>query len=344
MNRRLHRFFLAGLLLQTAAWASEEPRPFEWTGIERIVAIGDVHGSYDKLLQLLQGTDLVDSALAWTGGETHVVFLGDLTDRGPLERPVLDLVRRLEDDAAAAGGRLHVLLGNHEVLNIVGDLRYVEGQGFSDFADDEQAADRSAALTRFRSAALNVGMSSGKIQAAFGERHPAGFFGRLRAFSPEGAYGEWLLEKPAVIKINGYVFLHGGLTDAVAGLGLEAINGGVHQSVREFLANRELVADGEILTYEEAREAAEVLARNKSVRRRTPEKVAAADAILDHYDGLAFSPGGPLWYRGNSVENEQVERASLERVLDSLDARGVVVAHTPTGTGRINSRFNGRVL
>jgi hypothetical protein len=345
MNRTVLAALVTSLLVSTAAvQAAEEHGPFEWSGVERLVAIGDVHGSYDKLLPLLQGTGLIDDDLAWSGGEAHVVFLGDLTDRGPLERPVLDLVRRLEVEAEAVGGRLHVLLGNHEVLNMVGDLRYVEGQGYSDFTAEEQASDRNEALTRFRNEALKVGMPSGKIQSAFRERHPPGFFGRLRAFSAEGEYGQWLLEKPAVVKINGYLFLHGGLTDTVAALGLDGINQGVRQSVREFLANRDLISGGRTLTYEEARQIAEPMARNKGVRKKTPEKADAAAAILDHYEGLAFSPGGPLWYRGNSVENEQVERAILERVLESLDAEGVVVAHTPTGTGRINSRFNGQVI
>jgi hypothetical protein len=345
MKRSLSSVLLA-LLLSTAvvAHAAEQQGPFEWSGVERLVAIGDVHGSYDKLLPLLQGTGLIDADLAWSGGKAHVVFLGDLTDRGPLERPVLDLLRRLESEAAQGGGGLHVLLGNHEVLNIVGDLRYVEGQGYSDFLSEESAADRNAALTRFRNEALKVGMPSGKIQSAFRERHPPGFFGRLRAFSAEGEDGSWLLEKPAVVKINGYLFLHGGLTDEVAALGLEGINRGVQQNVRDFLANRDLISGGKPLTYEEARQVAEPMANNKGVRRKTPEKADAAAAILDHYEGLAFSPGGPLWYRGNSVENEQVERASLERVLEALDAQGVFVAHTPTGTGRINSRFNGQVI
>ena len=249
MRSPIWSVLLFGLLLQPGALrAAEQVGPFEWSGVERLVVIGDVHGSYEKLLPLLRGTGLVDEQLAWVGGTSHVAFLGDLIDRGPLERPVLDLLRRLEDEATAAGGQIHVLLGNHEVLNLVGDLRFVEGQGFSDFIDEEDAGDRSAASARFRSMALDAGMASAKMQAAFYERHPPGFFGRLRAFAPEGEYGRWLLEKPTVVKINGFVFLHGGLTDEVAVLGLDGINQAVTQSVLEFLANREAVADGELLT------------------------------------------------------------------------------------------------
>jgi hypothetical protein len=332
------------LLRASPSAASEQVGPYEWTGVERLVVIGDVHGSYDKLLPLLKGTNLVDDDLIWIGRESHLLFLGDLIDRGPLEKMVLDLVSRLEGEAKAAGGGIHIVLGNHEVLNIIGDLRFVKGRGFSDFADLEQAADRRAALGRFRGAPYNVGMSSGEVAAAFNETHPEGYFGRLRAFAPDGIYGKWLMEKPAVVKLNGYLFLHGGLTDDVAGLGLDAINETVHENIRDYIANRELLADGKLFNYNEARDAAEALAGNRAAQRRDPARAAAAAAIVDHFDGLAFSPGGPLWYRGNSVENEQVERASLERVLVLLDARGLMVAHTPTSTGRISSRFGGRVI
>ena len=244
--------------------AAEQLGPFEWTGVERLVAIGDVHGSYEKLLVLLEGTGLVDSDLAWVGSESHVVFLGDLIDRGERDREVLDLLRRLESEAEAVGGRVHLLLGNHEALNIAGDLRFVEGQGFSDFIAEEPGGDRSAALSRFRSAALEVGMPSAKIQPAFYEDHPEGFFGRLHAFSPDGDYGGWLLEKPAVIKINGYVFLHGGLDDSVATLGLGGINRGVRESLILFNDHRRVVGEGRLLTYRETRDNAEKMVRSRS--------------------------------------------------------------------------------
>lgn len=323
--------------------AAEQVGPYEWQNVERLVVFGDVHGSYDKLVTLLQRTETIDADLAWSGGEAHVVFCGDLVDRGPNERPVLDLIRRLETEAEAAGGRIHVLIGNHEVLNIVGDLRYIEGNGFSDFAAEETAADRKAGFEAFRADAAKAGVTGRQVNEAFEQRFPAGHFARLRAFDVDGEYGAWLMSKPAVVKINGYVFLHGGLTDEVAALGLDGINEAVKESVQRFAAARKTVADGALLTYRETIAAAETLAANKAAQRRSPEKVDAAGVVLAHYDGMAFAPGGPLWYRGNSVENERVERASLDRVLDSLGAEGVVVGHTPTGTGQVTSRFNGKI-
>src|SRR6185295_8738687 len=97
--------------------------PCEWTGIERVVAIGDVHGAYNRFVEILKVAGVLDAATHWAGGSTHVVQLGDILDRGDDSRKVLDLVRRLEKEAQAARGQLHLLLGNHEAARMLGDLR-----------------------------------------------------------------------------------------------------------------------------------------------------------------------------------------------------------------------------
>jgi len=96
--------------------AAEHPSEWEWSGVRRVVAVGDVHGSHYRLVMLLRGAGLVDAKLAWSGGVDHLVLCGDLLDRGPQERPLMDLVRRLQSQAEAAGGHVHVLLGNHEAM------------------------------------------------------------------------------------------------------------------------------------------------------------------------------------------------------------------------------------
>src|SRR4029453_4250905 len=87
---------------------------------ELIFAVGDVHGAYDRFLAILRGAGLVDGRARWTGGRTILVQTGDVLDRGPASRRVLDLLRQLERDAARAGGQVHALIGNHEVMRIVG--------------------------------------------------------------------------------------------------------------------------------------------------------------------------------------------------------------------------------
>ena len=213
-----------------------ESSPYEWTDVSRIVAIGDVHGSYDKMLELLRGTDLVDEELSWVGGETHLVFVGDLVDRGPDDRPVLDLVKHLQQEAAAAGGQVHVLLGNHEVMNLSGDLRYVSAKGFQDFLPEENRKDRNRALQRFRNI-HGPGLPMSTILPAFDEEFPPGYFGRRSAFWHDGKYGAWLLQQPAVIRINGIVFLHGGLTEQVASLGRNRSTASIAKFTRTSVAS-----------------------------------------------------------------------------------------------------------
>ena len=78
---------------------------WEWDGVGRLVAIGDVHGRHDQLAAILQAAGLADDLLRWTGGKDHLVLCGDLIDRGPDDRAILDLVRRLQKQAESAHPR-----------------------------------------------------------------------------------------------------------------------------------------------------------------------------------------------------------------------------------------------
>jgi hypothetical protein len=133
---------------------------------------------------------------------------------------------------------------------------------------------------------------------------PLGFIERTHEFSDEGRYGKWLRERPSIVKVNGVVFVHGGLTPEVAALGCRAVNDAVR---------REITDDIE----------------------KTRQEPAAT---------LAAGENGPLWYRGFWKEDEAALLPSVERVLESLAARAIVVGHTVTVTGRIQSRFGGRVF
>jgi len=312
-----------------------EAAPWEWEGVSRVVAIGDVHGAHDKLVSLLTAMELVDEDLAWSGGDTHLVFCGDLIDRGPRERPVMDLVRRLESEAEKAGGRVHVVLGNHEVMNLARDLRYVPPEGFASFAAQEREEDRAWGWKRFMSTAWTA--SGPPTREVFDESYPPGFFERMQAFGVDGEYGAWLLEKPAVVKVNGVLFVHGGLTEEVAALGLEEINRRVQREVRRFMTHATALEEEVrgIPDYEALVEGAPEIAE-----RGEGEARDAARGLLDLSEGLPFAPDGPLWFRGYSLENERLEQRALSRALKSTGARAMVVAHTPTGWGRITSRFN----
>ncbi len=155
----------------------------EWhfSDVDRIVAVSDVHGAYDALVATLQTSKVIDDSLAWSGGKTHFVIIGDVLDRGPESRRVMDLIMRLEREAIRAGGRVHQLLGNHEVMNLIGDLRYVSIPEYAAFSDDEAAEEREQWYQRFRRS-QPADADELTVRSEFDEKAPPGFFGHRRAF------------------------------------------------------------------------------------------------------------------------------------------------------------------
>jgi hypothetical protein len=111
----------------------------------RVVAVGDVHGDARGLLSILERARLVDSHGRWIGGQAVFVQTGDVLDRGPDVQPLLDLLMALERQAKDAGGQAVILLGNHEAMNAMGDLRYVAPAAIAAFADDKAEKRRESA-------------------------------------------------------------------------------------------------------------------------------------------------------------------------------------------------------
>jgi hypothetical protein len=280
------------------------------SGVARIVAVGDVHGAHDNFVAVLRMAGLIDANERWSGGKAYLVQTGDVLDRGPHSRKSLDLLMRLEKEARKAGGRVHALLGNHEVMNMQGDLRFVSAEEYEAFRtrDSEELRERSyqATLAQARERARGTGeaLDEQAFREGFLARTPLGFIEHRRAFGPQGEYGRWLRRHDTVAVINGIAFLHGGLSPAVAPLGCAAINDGVRRELDEG---------------------------------PKPAPAAPRDALATHAEG-------PLWYRGLAQADEATFGPSLDAVLQAFGVRTVVVAHTVTATGRIESRFGGRVV
>jgi hypothetical protein len=336
---------IVGCVTSTPALTADSK--WVWTGVDRIVALGDVHGRYDQLTSILIGTGLTDEQLRWTGGDDHLVLCGDLVDRGEQDRTVLDLVRRLEKEARHAGGQVHVILGNHEVMNMTRDFRYVRPGGFAAFAGDEDPDERKEAWQRAEKTFTAETAGKKEARAAFDAKYPPGYFARRRAFSRDGEYGSWLLEQPSVIKVNGTIFVHGGLTPEVAALGIEQINERVRESLQRFMKSAEVLQ--QILTipgsfrelHGAAQQVVELDAEGRSV---DPHLVRAARVLIDQIDELPFAPNGPQWYRGSSLDSERLERDRFRTVLDRLGAHTMMVGHTVTRTGRVSTRFQGHLI
>ncbi|GHG62694.1 metallophosphoesterase [Comamonas sp. JC664] len=198
-------------LLVAAAPSPKAPAPPRWedtlpdtfTGVERVVAVGDVHGDVDALKEVLRLAGIIDAKDRWSGGKAHLVQTGDIPDRGDHTRAAYELLMRLEQEALAAGGRVHALLGNHEAMNMLGDLRYVSPGEMASFADQSPEPDAAGA--------------------------PVGINGLRVAYSLEGRYGAWLRRHAAVVRINDTLFVHGGVAPQVPGASLSDVNRWVRQ-------------------------------------------------------------------------------------------------------------------
>jgi TPR repeat protein len=260
-----------------------------WTGIERVVAIGDVHGDYEQFFGALSMAGLIDSGGNWTGGKSHLVQTGDILDRGPDSRKVMDLLMHLEHQAKAAGGYVHVLIGNHEAMNLYGDYRYVSPGEIAAFRaefdpDDQGSAERKdlrAAATP-QAPPAQTGQVSGKA-----EHHAA--------MGPAGRYGKWLAGKNAAIKINDTLFLHAGISPKYTSMPLSEIN----RQVREELQNPGKLHGGIVLdeqgplwyrglasgNQDELRPHVESVLRNFGVQRIVIGHSYANAAITPRFDG-----------------------------------------------------------
>jgi hypothetical protein len=318
----------------------------EWhfSGVERIVAVSDIHGAYDALVETLQEADVIDNDVAWNGGKTHLVITGDLLDRGPDSRLVMDLVIRLEQEARRAGGRVHQLLGNHEVMNLIGDLRYVADEEYAAFLDIESDQEREFWYQRYRRS-QPVDSDEVAVRWEFDKRAPPGFFGHRRAFRGDGVYGKWLLEKPFMIVINDTAFVHGGMPPFVTEHGLTGVNVGLKNDLLEFVTTSATLMDKSVLSpIDGFKQSPAMLTRMMEAGQIEEEFVAPAEYFIALSRSPLHGPVGPTWYRGTASCNKLIEGDVLQAALDEIDATRVVFGHTTTITRRVQQRMDGRIV
>ncbi len=336
---------LLAMLLAVAvpAGAADESVSGRWTGVERVVAVADVHGAHAELTGLLQSIGVVDAQLRWTAGATHLVMTGDLLDRGADSRSVLDLLMRLQQEAAAAQGRLHLTLGNHEAMNLLGDLRYVLPGEFAAYAEDEPPGLREARRSDWLK---RHGADAG---AEFDRRFPPGFFGHAAAFAPEGRYGRWLLAQPVIVAIDDTVFMHGGPSSVLAGMSLAAINTRYRTALVEYLGALRALEDAGLLWPEDEYAARPQLARQRleALPADDPARATGA-ALLERFVAAdrnpLIDPDGPNWYRGAALCHEASETDVLQPFLAAHGARRLVLGHTVARNATVASRFDGAVI
>ena len=318
----------------------------EWhfSNVKRIVAVGDVHGAYDALVVTLQEAAVIDDNLAWNGADTHLVFTGDLLDRGPDSRLVMDFIMRLEREATETGGQVHQLLGNHEVMNLIGDLRYVSDPEYAAFSDDESVEEREQWYQHFRRS-LPADTDEEIIRATFDKKAPPGYFGYRRAFRSDSSYGKWLLEKPLMIVINDTAFVHGGVPPYVAEHGLAGVNGALKTDLVNFLTAQSVLEDKGVLSpLNRYRDLPAILGYGIGAGQFDDAMISSAQVIFDFRDSPLQGPVGPMWYRGTATCNPLIEGDGLDTGLSRIGASRVVFGHTTTITRRVQQRMGGRII
>ena len=235
---RLGRWFALFLGVQLAALGAvyAEEIQDQWSGVERVYAVGDVHGDYDGYLKVLKDAGVVNRRGNWSAGAAHLVQVGDVPDRGPSTDKIIRHLMKLEKQALKAGGRVHALIGNHEAMNMLGDLRYVHPGEYKALRSRNARDLRNGYYQRVV-AYLQAREDAPEIDDGFRDQwmqaHPLGFVEHRQLWSANGEFGAWVLEHTVVIRINDTLFLHGGLGPSYAETSLREIN----ERARSELAN-----------------------------------------------------------------------------------------------------------
>ena len=307
MTKSIRLRFIAVLLAPLFFMMGCATAADETVNIQRIIAIGDLHGDYDAYEALLLKAGLINDRGKWSGDETVLVQTGDIADRGPDSKKIIEHLQKLKKQSARKGGEVITLVGNHEAMNMTGDLRYVDPGEYEAFVTRDSKKLRARIYEANRETieaaylARDGAMSSDDIRTAWEGDTPLGMIEHQRAWRPDGEIGEWVVSNPAVAKVGDTLFVHGGISPAIAAMSIDEIN-------------------------------AEVAAALKA-------RSADVESIINR-------DNGPLWYRGLITPPEDFEYTAEEAigvVLDAYDVERIVVGHTPSLSG-IKALHDGKVI
>jgi len=329
----------------------------------RIVVVGEIQGAANSAATLLGKTGLIDGEGHWSGGDSVLIQTGDLIDGGENARAAMDLFMRLQEEAAAAGGRVIVLMGNHEAMNILGELRDVNYMTYTAFAGPDaearQKALYEATVARRAERAAATGSQftpDDEFNADWFALHPPGWVEYFEAMRPEGIYGRWLRTLPVAVELDGVLFIHAGISPEMKGMSVEAINTRAAEEISRFDADRErMVAEEMCLPLCSAREMVEVInaeiaylntldasQRNKD----NPRMTRAAD--LQHLgqwgSWSVLTDTGPLWFKGTSQWDEEQHGEEMDDILAAAGVKRMVTGQSDGKEHVIHGRFDDRVI
>ena len=286
------------LVLGLAAMLGASAAPAQQAEPNRIVAVGDLHGDYSAWIDIARGAGLIDGRGRWAGGRTTLVQLGDVPDRGPDSLKIIRHLMALQKEAPKKRGKVIALVGNHEAMNVTGDLRYVDPGEYAAFADAGSAGRRDrvfaanarSLLAQYR--AIEPAITETAVRTRWMADHPLGWVEHRLAWGPKGEVGRWVIRNPAIAVVDGNLFVHGGVSADYAKIPIAEIN------------------------------------------RRVAASMTAGDLSET---AIINDPLGPLWYRGLVAREPGEVRPPVEQELAAVMAaygvRRIVVAHTPLLSG-----------
>ena len=274
---------------------------FKYPAVDRIVAIGDVHGDVNAMRTALKSSGIIDSKDKWIGGKSVLVQVGDQLDRGDSERAIYDLLFRLQDSAPQSGGAVHILFGNHELMNARLDFRYVSKGGFTDFSKDGGVN----TVKGMRVKPNFPSQVSREIRSL-----PSEMRARARSIAQGGPLAMELAERAKLsVMIGDNIFIHGGLNT-------KHLTYGGKSGKDAYKTMEQLNED--VKTF--------LLGKGK-------------------FPIQCRGGNSPQWlrdYSRGSVQNGSNECRMLADTLKMMNARRMIVGHTPQAQG-INSACGGRV-
>jgi hypothetical protein len=303
--------------------------------VHRIIAIGDLHGDFADWRDIVRDAKLVDDSGRWTGGDAVLVQVGDAVDRGNDSLKIIQDLMRLQGEARHAQGQVIALVGNHEAMNVTGDLRYVSAGDYAALSDSRSAERREAVYTANKTAIemsyrqRDPKMTDDAIKQAWIAATPLGYVEHLIAWRPDGKIGRWIVSNPAVALVDGNLFVHGGISPTYVNMSIAEIN---HQVA------------------------------------------AALTALSTDPKAIINDPVGPLWYRGLAIPHpegaagpstaspstasppteaseatddtsppEPPVEDQLAALLAAYGAKRIIIGHTPVLSG-IDVLYGGRLI
>ena len=307
-----------------------------------VIAIGDVHGAYAEFVSLLTEIGLVDDDANWSGGNKHLVSLGDLVDRGKDSRQVIELVMKLTQQAQEAGGAVSLVFGNHEIMLMTGDFRYVSNIEFAAYENLETKVERQLLFERFKA----INPNSDDVEQDFEDTYPKGFNGLVNAFSPQGHIGKWLRANGvSILKINDTIYVHGGVSAQTLKRSLTEINEKGRELLNDYDQLSDVILQHGFLPYSVKADNGLLHINNRLQEKNAKDQpwFDSGEQLLRLQDSMLFAASGPFWYRGNANCPELSESFTLDDMQIEYDASHVVVGHT-VKYRRLMSRVNGKVI